>query len=319
MSALVAELSDLAATAAVELCWREWRSLMGANLRGTATEADGVLDPEALVLLSLAVRDRERRLDDCLAWWAGVGSALTSLQRMRTLAKDFSPRVREELGAFAVSVVQRGDARWKVLAGRGREGIGGRPGKGPERLELRGALATMLRLRAGLGVGAKADLLAYLVAAQPVRGSGPRATVAELSELVGYSVPSLRRAAGDMVLGGLLVVEDERPVSYAVDVEAWLRVLAGGGAAGAVRERVVARPKWRFPAQVAGFLAEMVACGEDARLVAAGAVVQESRLRDVVERRRRFLRWVGVRADGAEEVVRAVVGFARTDREPRSR
>lgn len=285
---------------------------MGGTLRLAAANADAVVDPEGLVLLSLLVRDRERRLDDCLSWWASTGYSLTSLQRMRTLAADFPERVRDDLASFAVTVAANGDARWKVLAGRGRAGINGRAGKGPERLALRGVCCSMLRLRAGLGVGAKADLLAYLVSAPSTRTAGPRATVAELAELVGYSVPSLRRAANDMVLGGLLEVEDERPLRYAADIEGWLRLLSGASAKGVVREgRGAARPKWRFAAQVGAFLAEVVACGEDERLRAAGAVVQESRLRDVVERRKRLLRWIGFRGEEPEAAVRAVAEFAR--------
>src|SRR5688572_23827424 len=95
------DIASRAVACATEVCWRQWRSLAAAGMPIGKRLVASIIDPEALVLLSLAVRQHERRLDDQLLWWAALGTSLTSLQRMRTLLADFPKRMQGELASFA--------------------------------------------------------------------------------------------------------------------------------------------------------------------------------------------------------------------------
>lgn len=298
MSVLKDDIASRAAACAAEACWRQWRSLAATGAPIGEPVVGGVLDPEALVLLSLAVRRHERRLDDQLLWWATSGSSLMSIQRVRTLLGDYPARLAEDLAWFAAMAVAAGDSRWRVFVDRAGSAQDGRPGKGPRELQLLQPSTLMLRLRSGFGVGAKADLLTFLIGATSALGeSAVPATVELLAKAISYSVASTRRAATEMVLARLVEVSADRPAAYSVDAAAWAQVLKLGSAAYptrlpgvGVREDVEV-PPWRFWAQMFAFLAACAELGEDARLIAAPPVVAASRLRDLAECFRRPLGW----------------------------
>ncbi len=327
MSALADQLANRAAACAADVCWRQWRSLAAAGLSIGTRPVASIIDPEALVLLSLSVRQHERRLDDQLLWWAGAGSWLMSVQRTRTLLGDFPPRVRAELSWFAALAVAGGDPRWKVFVDGGAKS-GGRPGKGPRELQFLEASTLMLRLRAGLGVGAKADMLAFLIGAASRSGErAVAATVEVIAKAISYSVAATRRAANEMVVARLVRASEERPAVHSADASAWARVLRlheasqvaeAGGRGWSERAEV---PPWRFWAQMFALLAACVELGEDARFAAMAPVVQASRLRDVAERFRRPLGWNGIEwldprmfpgeryAEAFERMLTTVVGW----------
>ena len=79
--------------------WQQWQAV-GAMVSGTR-RAKGIVDPEALILLSLGLRDHERRLWDMLAWWAAVGANLLSVQRMKNLAVNYPKPINLRLAEFA--------------------------------------------------------------------------------------------------------------------------------------------------------------------------------------------------------------------------
>lgn len=265
MCAAVAEIASLAREAAAAAAWRQWAAL-GAPLAVQGV-AHAVIDPEALLLVSGCLRSSERRLDDVLAWWAAAGSGLLSVQRTTTLLRQF-PGAREGLVAFAAEAVKAGDARWARLAkgadaetelvSRGKQG--GEP-------QLASPPALMLRLRAGFGVGVKADLLAVLLAIE-----GQTATVRRLAEATGYTVAAVRRAADEMVAATFVRRESGRPATYHVDRDRW-SVMLGASAD--------SEPTWRFFAQVFAFLAAVEAWGEEQ--AGRSPYVASSAARDVME------------------------------------
>ena len=81
---------------------------------------------------------------------------------MLSLAEAFPAAVRE-IGAVARSAAEAGDRRWRPHAAQagGEVRLGRRKAAG--RRGWRRRRRCMLRLRAGFGVGAKADLLAFLL------------------------------------------------------------------------------------------------------------------------------------------------------------
>jgi hypothetical protein len=177
-------------------------------LRDSSARAPtSIIDPEALVLASLGLWEAERRLADVLAWWAERGATLLSTRRIETLRAGFPPDAGARLDHFALWAHQGGDTRWKP---RGVADIPVRAGKGPSELRLGGPGTLLLRLRAGFGVSAKSDVLAFLLA-QDGEPAAPR----EIARAVAYADKNVRVAARDLVTGGFLEERDSYPVAYA--------------------------------------------------------------------------------------------------------
>lgn len=261
-----AEIANAARAAAVAAVWRQW-SALGAPISGTPTGS--VVDPEALILLSCALRDDERRLDDVLAWWAGVGAALLSVQRARTLARGFPASSRKGLATFARAALDSGDTRWKALAtGGGDDALVSRGKRGREP-DLAAFPLLMLRLRAAFSVGVKADVLSVLITM-----GGTDATVRELVRATGYTASAVRRASQEMRAARVVLGTSNRPASYYADISAWSAFL------GLDTEK---RGEWRDLAGVFAFLADVIEWdkeGKDDGYVAASSA------RDIFEAHR---------------------------------
>lgn len=240
------EISSAAQATALDAAWRQWAAL-GAPVSADAP-ATSVIDPEALLLLSCALRERERRLDDVLAWWAGAGASLLSVQRVRTMADHYPPPARAGLAAFARAALEAGDGRWKPLAepSSGNELLSrGKRGREPR---LATFPALMPRLRAAFGVGVKADVLAVLIAM-----GGADATVRALVRATGYTAAAVRRATQEMVAARVARSTSGRPTAYHVDPAVWSSFLAYGPDA---------NTGWRHFAELFAFLADVVEWGD---------------------------------------------------------
>jgi hypothetical protein len=262
-----AEIANAARAAAVDAAWRQWACL-GAPVSG-GTAAVSVIDPEALLLLSCALRDRERRLDDVLAWWASAGASLLSVQRVRTMARQYPAPARAGLAAFARAAAAAGDGRWKMLAGGSPDHALISRGKRARDPSLAAYPALMLRLRAAFGVGVKADTVAVLIAMR-----GADATVRDLVRATGYTAAAVRRAVQDMEAARVVRSTAVRPATYRVDLGVWSAFLGIGASE---------TSRWRYFADLFAFLAAVVEWGEaegDDGYVAASAA------RDVFEAHR---------------------------------
>ena len=97
------------------MAWRQWRTVgaqTSAKARGRA-----LVDPEALVLLSLTLMEHERRLADVLVDWMAWNSDLLSVQRMKNLVTSYPESTRDRLGWLAGVALKAGkDLRWRPLA-----------------------------------------------------------------------------------------------------------------------------------------------------------------------------------------------------------
>jgi hypothetical protein len=265
------ELASIAGTAATNAVWRQW-SLLGAPIAGASVVPRSVIDPEALLLLSVSIRASERRLDDVLGWWAVAGSTLLSVQRTSTLLRRFPPSARAGVASFAVAAVEAGDNRWSTLARAAGDGSLASRGKRGREPRLAPYPALMLRLRAGFGVGVKADLLGILLAM-----GGSDATVRSLSQASGYTPAAVRRAAQEMEAAAFIRGTHSRPATYYVDSGRWLPLLDGSGMASSGEG-------WRSFAQVFAFLAWVGAWGDEQR--DASPYVASSAARDLYEAHR---------------------------------
>ena len=264
-----AELAQLARAlrvALLDVVWRQWRVLGASASNGSARSATlrasedspqprhAVVDPEALVLVSLTLLDQERRLGDLLHDWGARNSDLLSVQRMKNLMADYSDPVRAPLARrvawFAAVAREVGkDLRWRSVAQDWDlspdrrpdfETHQGSPTMGAKYVRAIGAHAPpnasskaratrtrlvsgatlMLQLRLGLGVGVKSDLLAFLLA-----NEGEPATVRDIAKATGYTVAAVRRAADDLAAARLIESRDGQPVGYRATYDAWAPLL----------------------------------------------------------------------------------------------
>lgn len=264
-------------TAALNAIWRQWAAL-GANLVSKAP-AKAIIDPEALVLISLALRERERRLWDLLCWLATHHSALLSVQRMKNIAARFPDDARQRLREFTYVVQKAGeDHRWKSLPTSKPEQIARVSKFSRKQIRLTSPACLMLRLRHGLGVGIKADLLSMLIGLRGDSGS-----VKRLASGTSYAVQALKRAADEMASARLIRTHGQHPTQYSADPQAWLRLL-GLEPPG---------PEWRFWHPVFAFVSETIAL--ESNLNNKSAYIISSTFRDLVEDSRSAFDWNGIR------------------------
>jgi hypothetical protein len=228
----LASLSGKLQEAALEVVWRQWAAI-GGGAAGAHATASAVVDPEALVLVSLALAEHERRLNDVVASWVSVNSTLLSVQRLKNLRDDF-PLAAAALSALAEVALQARDMRWTSL----------RSEPPAELLHVRGAKlraaepryfhphSLMLQLRQGMGVGVKADVLAFLLASgQHGRNWASTATIADA---IGYTPAAVRRVADDLAaarfIAALENVDPEAPAQrmYSAEPSAWTNALQLG-------------------------------------------------------------------------------------------
>jgi hypothetical protein len=306
-SDVVRRIGAAAEEAVVEAAWAQWAAITADAVPAGKPRVWTIVDPEALILASIAVRHRERRLDDLLAGWARTGSSLVSIQRLKALAKHFPGQVQEEVGYFARHAADAGDRRW--LAHAGAEGFSDR-GKELGVPRLLDGPALMLRLRAGIGVGAKADLLTYLLGIH-----GASADLRALTVATGYSDRALRTAADEMALARFIRTVAGTPSAYRADPEAWMPLFGAGG--GDV-------PPSRFWSVAFAFLAAAGAWEREASHNGWSCYVASSRARDLMEVHAPRMRYLSAQLDSGSEArgaeyldvfERAVQRIARWTRE----
>jgi hypothetical protein len=212
----IADLRDATARAA----WVQWAGIF--TFPSTRQRAEAIVDPEALLLGSFAVSNYERRLPTVTYLWARDQSSLLSVQRAKNLATRFPRGVQDELSRFAlIALHEGGDLRWRSLAVGSMKTTSetGRQKHGSPVLE--GPASIMLRLRLGLGVGIKPDVVAYLIGL-----AGARATVQGIAEATAYYGRAVRRGVEELAAAGFVEPRPTAPVSYRVDAHKWASLLA---------------------------------------------------------------------------------------------
>jgi len=185
----------------VEILWRQWRAI-GAAAAGE--DARLAVDPEVLILASMAMRHREPRLESTMADWLESGSTLISTQRLKNLAERFPATPNDALRWVAEVSFHRGrDHRWRRLAESGEAStivpLGARPNRarsaGPM---LRLPAALMLRVRTAFGHGVKPDLLAVL------HGTVLAEDISSLQATLGYQRNPVHLGLKDLVTSGVV-------------------------------------------------------------------------------------------------------------------
>ncbi|MBI1809495.1 MAG: hypothetical protein HYR75_06300 [Gemmatimonadetes bacterium] len=224
----IAASSETLNEAAVANAWRQWGRI-GVATSGSPGSSDVMVDPESLILGSLALAYRERRLADIAEEWLAENSDLVSISRLRALRPMLTGTDTDrELSGLAARVRARtGSASWRAVVSK------------PHRIDVpedrqkressrkavrvgrwRSGATTLLQLRLGLGLGVKPDVLAVLL------GSAPEwLTTRELAELTGYSVPAVREALNDLTEAWWIESTGDRPAIFTARPSKWRELL----------------------------------------------------------------------------------------------
>jgi hypothetical protein len=238
----VVRLRDELTGAILDAIWAQWRAIGGSA--SNAKTASAIVDPEALILASLVSEQYEPRVRDILYAWVERNAPLLSVGRLRKIAPP-DPSVADRLRTFAATAAKLAkQPRWTTLTADHAE---------PDaRLEhflaaramkpaLEAPPALMLRMRAALGVGAKADSLTYLLG-QADRPHPDPTTVRAIAKALGYTLVATRSALEDLAAAKFVIASSERPVSFAAPQRGWHDLLG-----------IARLPAWRPWPAVYGF------------------------------------------------------------------
>lgn len=255
---------------ATEAAWRQWDAV--GSFASSKRKATAIIDPEALVLLSLILREKEHRLWDVLSWWAIHRSRLLSVQRMKNVSRAYPEPAHQKLKEFVYLALREGkDFRWKSLPASAPS-LPARPKKGTEpAAPLLEPSSLMLRMRLGLGVGIKADLLSVLVGLEE-----RPATVKALAYATAYAPRAIRRAADELAEAQLIRTYNTKEASlgsYYLDANKW-RNLMGINSPG---------PRWRYLHSIFAFVSHVLTLEHEIIELRNSSYLLSSHLRDVVE------------------------------------
>ncbi len=191
-------LSTLRTTTAA-LLWRQWGSVGGMTNFASARR---VIDPEALILGTLALPALEPRAWEVARSWVWHNHDRVNVPRLRGLAHHF-PTAKEPLIEMVALAAAAGGATWQKWAKAAPSSAAiVKPRDRAVRTRLVATPTLMLRLRMGVGVTARADILTYLIANSGL--SERWASVSRIAKTLGYTVAAVRRAADAMAEAGFI-------------------------------------------------------------------------------------------------------------------
>jgi len=237
---------------ALDLLWRQWTTL---GVAGHGRDWQGApIDPEALLLASCTMARHDARLFDAMLEWMGVNGRYVNIQRLkRILGHESFTGGRVLQAVAAMTMDSASTAKWRLSASApesGREPVpffclkNGRPmplvgepdatflryGLLRDRYEPRqvaGAFRPepvanlLLRLRALIGVNARAEIMAFL----SVNGRGSPRSVARH---IYYTPATVTKTMNEMRDSGYLISRMEgRRRCHKLVPDAWRELLLG--------------------------------------------------------------------------------------------
>jgi hypothetical protein len=183
---------------ALDLAWSQWVEL---GVDGTARRHDWqAIDLEALIIFTAHLGNADGRLRASAIDWSITHSRFASAFRLRNLAEQASPATRAAFGKFAATVREHTKAPWPgqgdplTLLHAGRLGSP----------DLRRPSLVQLRLRALVGVSARAEIL-KLMLAEPDRPQ----SASTLAEDAAYGKGSVAQALDMLTQAGIVQAQPE--------------------------------------------------------------------------------------------------------------
>jgi DNA-binding transcriptional ArsR family regulator len=181
---------------ALDLAWSLWAEL---GVDGIRRRHDWqAIDLEPLIIFTSYVGNMDSRLRANSIDWCIANARFASAFRLRNLAEHASPVTQEAFGRFAATVKAHAKVRWPShgdpLALWTSEHIA--------EPDLRRPSLIQLRLRAFVGVSARAEIL-KLMLAEPDRGHA----ASSLSEAAAYGKGSVAQALEMLTMAGIVYVQ----------------------------------------------------------------------------------------------------------------
>ncbi len=154
----MARASDQLRERMLDLAWSLWT---GLGVPGRIDiHGDCAIDPEPLILFTAGLGDADSRLRDEATDWCIRYGQLVAGARLKNLIGDESDRVRAGYGEFAATVSSCSSHRWPGATTRREHTVRERP-----RVQaFNRPSQIVLRLRALLGVGGRADIIRAFLA-----------------------------------------------------------------------------------------------------------------------------------------------------------
>lgn len=254
MNTLLIEFKNTIIESLLGLAWQQW-SAIGVPGYSRAEETT-VVDPEALLLLTLTVGRYDARLFDEMLTWLEINGNFVNVQRLQNIVKQFDYQAKPELSSVAelLSCKSSVALKWKKLATKHVQNIesplffqkDGRPMPVPTecdgtfrkhgllrpKFEKRGharpfpregMAALLLRLRALFGVNLRCEILCLLGSADEVHPS-------RVARLIGRDPRSTQIVLAEMVHSGVVGVRTcDREKKYALAPDVLDPLLRPGG------------------------------------------------------------------------------------------
>lgn len=180
---------------AVAMAWGAWVELGVSGW--SATHRQWAIDPEPLIVLTALVQDVDRRLRDEATDWCIRNWRSVSKTRLRNLARDQSPNVREAFGEFAATVGEHIAVKWPYATEPRRFTVTGRS-VAPQ---LDQPSMVWLRLRALFGLGARAEILRHVLVHNDNQSS-----IAAISAATSYTKRNVAEECETLEQAGVLRV-----------------------------------------------------------------------------------------------------------------
>lgn len=279
VNAAVRRLEDLT----TELLWRQWRAVGGSATSGAPWGS--IVDLEAIILASLFLGDREPRITDILYSWVELNAPLLSAQRLKNLQKLYPEAVHARVAQFVAQArALHKHPRWQTLSDVDLAAELYQEPKVPRaaRIANNSAATLMLRLRAALGVGVKADALAVIL------GNGRPTTVAELSATLGYTAVGCRAALADLSRAGFVYSVGGRPAAFVAPEQEWQALL-----------RLASRPVWVNWHHWFAMVIDIISWTEHANAKQLSDYAMDVGMRELAERHVMFFRLTAHELDAA--------------------
>jgi hypothetical protein len=286
-------LAEMLRGAAVEVLWRQWRALGG--MAATHQRARSLVDPEALLLMTLVVGPSEPRLIDVLVDWVARNAELLSVQRVRNLSGRYPKSIGAPLADLAnIAIHEAKDHRWRRLADGTVPTLERRNNKArATHASLMSRPALTLRLRLAFGVGIKADLLAFLLGTDGNAWTG----ITLLGAATGYTIAAVRKAVNDLVDARFIEQKVDTRTEVRADGTLWKKILGDGEFA-----------LWRGWNERFVFVAAFLNQAASARARPLTTYVLEARGADFLRAHQTALQWHRVWRPDSEDAISAENG-----------
>jgi hypothetical protein len=277
-----------------KVAWQQWRAIGGSA--ASKERWHSIVDPEALILASLFLADREPRIENILLSWVEANAPLLSVQRLKNLQSAYPPEVRSRVAAFARRAKSLArHPRWDALSKEAHDdSFPALPDvRRATRVPTADAASLMLRMRMAFGVGVKADVLSMVL------GNPRQLTIRDVADNLGYTVVGIRTAVHDLSRAGFIMPVSARPLAFTAPIDRW-RALLG----------LSAEPHWATWHHWFAFAIDYVAWSDKLRAKPIGDYAMDAKARELIARHELFYRYASQSLDVT--AVRDGAGFAGT-------